>query len=169
MSQTRRRYVAQPFEGCQRSVGTEIVKLVHGDTLLSEIEADARAASSTGLEPPFAGALAYLAGPFSGVVILMAERTNRFVRFHAWQAIIGLGGLGLLAILLLLFAFLGLFLSPTVFRTLYVLAGIAALAWLAAWIFCVVKAFGGSAFKLPLAGNYAERKASAPDLTVGPT
>jgi uncharacterized membrane protein len=103
------------------------------------------------------------------VVILMAERTNRFVRFHAWQAIIGLGGLGLLAILLLVFAFLGLLLSPTVFRTLYVLAGIAVVAWVVAWIFCVVKAFGGSAFKLPLAGNYAERKASARDLKVGPT
>ena len=150
-------------------MGTEVVKLVNGDTLLNEIEADARAASATGLEPQFAGALAYLAGPFSGVVILMAERTNRFVRFHAWQAIIGLGGLGLLAILLLLFAFLGLLLSPTVFRTLYVLAGIAAVSWVVAWILCVVKAFGGSAFKLPLAGDYAERKATTPDLKVGPT
>jgi uncharacterized membrane protein len=136
--------------------------------MLNEIELDVRAASSTGLEPQFAAALAYLAGPFSGVVILMAERTNRFVRFHAWQAILGLGGLGLLALTLLVCAFLGLFLSPTVFTTLYVLAGITAVAWLVAWATCLVKAFGGSAFQLPLAGNYAERKASAPDLKVGP-
>jgi len=40
---------------------------------MSEIELDARAASSTGLEPQFAAALAYLAGPFSGIIILLAE------------------------------------------------------------------------------------------------
>lgn len=133
--------------------------------MLNEIEIDARAASSTGLEPQFAAALAYLAGPFSGVVLLMAERTNRFVRFHAWQAIVGLGGLGLLAVLFLVCAFLGLFLSPRVFTTLYVLAGVTAVAWLIAWALCLVKAFGGSAFKLPLAGGYAMRKASAPERT----
>jgi uncharacterized membrane protein len=125
---------------------------------MTRIELDARAASSTGLEPQFAGALAYLAGPFSGIIILLAERTNRFVRFHAWQAIIGLGGLGLIAVALLFGAFLGLFLSPTMFRTLYVLAGIAAALWLVAWGVCLVKAFGGVAWKLPLAGRLAERR-----------
>ena len=48
---------------------------------MSQIQLDARAASSTGLEPRSAAALAYLAGPFSGIIILLAERTNRFVRF----------------------------------------------------------------------------------------
>ncbi|MBA2301333.1 MAG: hypothetical protein H0W08_01715 [Acidobacteria bacterium] len=126
---------------------------------MSEIELDARAASSTGLEPQFAAALAYLAGPFSGVIILLAERTNRYVRFHAWQSIIGLGGLGILAVALLLSAFLGLFVSPGMFRTLYVSAGVAAVVWVVAWGTCLVRAFGGSAWKLPLAGHYAERRA----------
>ena len=126
---------------------------------MREIQLDARAASSTGLEPQFAAALAYLAGPFSGLIILLAERTNRFVRFHAWQAIIGLGGLGLLAVLLLIAAFLGLFLSPTVFWGLYIGSGLAAVIWLAAWAICLIKAFGGSVLKLPLAGNLAERRA----------
>ena len=127
---------------------------------MNEIEIDARAASSTGLEPPFAAALAYLAGPFSGVVILLADPTNRFVRFHAWQAIAGLGGLGLLTLSLLIGAFLGLFVSPALFTTLNVLARVAAVAWLALWALCVFKAFRGSALKLPLVGNYAARKAS---------
>ena len=129
-----------------------------GETLMNEIELDARAASSTGLEPQFAAALAYLAGPFSGLIILLAERTNRFVRFHAWQAIFGLGGLGLLAVGLLLGAFLGLFVSPSMFTTLYALAAIVAVAWLGVWALCLVKAFGGSALRLPLVGNYAERR-----------
>jgi len=127
---------------------------------MNEIELDARAASSTGLEPQFAAALAYLAGPFSGLILLLAERSNRFVRFHAWQAIIGLGGLGLLAVTFLLSAFLGLFLSPAMFTTLYVLAGVTAIVWLGVWALCLVKSFGGSALRLPLAGRYAERKAA---------
>ena len=126
---------------------------------MTEIEQDKTAVSGTGLDPQFAAALAYLAGPFSGMTILLAERTNRFVRFHAWQAIIGLGGLGLLATLLLLFAFLGLFLSPLAFTALYWLAGLTAVATLVAWGICLVKAFGGSVWKLPIAGNYAERRA----------
>jgi uncharacterized membrane protein len=127
---------------------------------MTEIELDAQAASSTGLEPQFAGALAYLAGPFSGVIILLAERTNRFVRFHAWQAIIGLGGLLFLSVGLLLCAFLGLFLSPALFRILYVAAAVCGVAWLLVWGTCLVKAFGGSAWRLPLAGNIAARRAT---------
>ena len=129
--------------------------------MLSEIEADARAPSSTGLEPPFAASLAYLAGPFSGILILLAERSNRFVRFHAWQAILGLGSLALLAVGVLIGAFLGLFLSPRVFTTLYMLAGVLAVVWLAAWAFCLVKAFGGSAWRMPLFGGMAERRATS--------
>ncbi|HVJ26015.1 MAG TPA: hypothetical protein VM493_00675, partial [Vicinamibacterales bacterium] len=150
----------------------EVVKLVNveregasvfcgaGETSMNEIELDARAASSTGLEPQFAAALAYLAGPFSGLILLLAERSNRFVRFHAWQAIIGLGGLGLLAVTFLLSAFLGLFLSPAMFTTLYWLAGLTTILWLGVWALCLVKSFGGSALRLPLAGRYAERKAA---------
>ena len=129
---------------------------------MTQIEMDARAASSTGLQPPFAAALAYLAGPFSGIIVLLAERTNLYVRFHAWQAILALGGLGLFAVTLLLSAFLGLFLSPMVFKTLYVSSGIAAFVWLVVWALCLVKAFGGSAWRLPLAGKVAARIASRP-------
>ena len=126
---------------------------------MNAVELDLRAASSTGLEPQFAGALAYLAGPFSGILVLLAERTNRYVRFHAWQAIVGLGGLGFLTVGLLVSAFLGLFVSATLFKILYFAAGAGALVWLFAWGTCLVKAFGGSAWKLPLVGGIAERRA----------
>jgi uncharacterized membrane protein len=129
---------------------------------MTEIELDATRPSSTGLEPWFAAMLAYLAGPFSGMLILFAERTNRFVRFHAWQSIAGLGGLLLVAVALVVSAFLGLFFSPTAFRTLYVLAAVAAGVWLVAWGLCLFKAFGGSAWKLPLIGRFAERRVLTP-------
>lgn len=128
---------------------------------MSQIDLDVRAASSTGLEPSFAAALAYLAGPFSGLILLLAERTNRFVRFHAWQALLALGILGLLATSCLLFAFLGLFLSPAMFRALYVLAAVFAAAWVVAWAVCLRQAYAGVVWKLPLVGRFAERRALA--------
>src|SRR5688572_22101 len=106
---------------------------------MTEIELDARAASSTGLEPPFAAALAYLAGPFSGVIILLAERSNRFVRFHAWQSILGLGGLAAIGFALLFLAFAGLFFSPTLFTFFYWLSGLTVLVWLGVWGVCLFK------------------------------
>ena len=80
---------------------------------------DASTASSTGLDPNFAAALSYLAGPFSGILILLVERSNPYVRFHAWQAVLGLGGLGLLATGTLFFSFLTLLISPLAFTVMY--------------------------------------------------
>ena len=47
------------------------------------------------------------------------ERANGYVRFHAWQAVVGLGGLGALAVGVLVLSFLTLLLSPFVFTVLY--------------------------------------------------
>jgi uncharacterized membrane protein len=126
---------------------------------LTTIDQDVAAGSATGLEPQFAAALAYLAGPLSGAMILMAERTNRYVIFHAWQAIIGLGGLGLLAATLLVMAFMGLFLSPFIFTALTWLATIATFTWIILWGVCLVKAFGGTAWRMPVVGRFAEERA----------
>lgn len=119
-----------------------------------------REPSTTGLQPEFAAGLAYLAGPFSGVLILLAEHTSRFVRFHAWQAIVGLGGLAALAAGLLACAFLALLVSPALFTWMYRLAAFTAIVWLIAWGVCLVKALTGRVWRLPLVGAYAERKAN---------
>lgn len=120
----------------------------------------AEAPSSTGLDPNFAAALAYLAGPFSGILILLVERASGYVRFHAWQAVIGLGGLGVLAAAALVLSFLTLLLSPLVFTLMYRLSKGLAVLWLVAWVVCLVKAFTGSVWKMPVAGRYAERLAT---------
>jgi uncharacterized membrane protein len=116
--------------------------------------------SSTGLEPNLAAALAYLAGPFSGVLILLVERANSYVRFHAWQAIIGLGGLGLLSAGTLVFSFLTLLLSPFAFTLMYRLSEVIAIVWVVAWVVCLIKAFSGVRWLMPVAGRYAERLAT---------
>jgi uncharacterized membrane protein len=116
--------------------------------------------SSTGLEPNFAAALAYLAGPFSGLLILLVERSSVYVRFHAWQAVLGLGVLGLLAAAALVFSFLTLLLSPLAFTAMYRLSEVVAVVWVVAWVWCLVKAFTGRPWKMPVAGRYAERLAT---------
>jgi len=113
--------------------------------------------SSTGLEPRTASALAYLAGPFSGALILLAESTNQHVRFHAWQSIIGLGGLGLAILGSYVLAFVALFVSAT---AVSLMVGVATVIWIVlalVWVICLFKAWSGERWKLPLVGDYAER------------
>lgn len=118
--------------------------------------------SSTGLEPNFAAALSYLAGPVSGVLILLVERSNAYVRFHAWQSVFGLGGLAALAVAALILSFLTLLLSPLAFTGMYRLSAVIAVVWVAVWVWCLVTAFTGRRAKLPVAGRYAERLATRP-------
>jgi uncharacterized membrane protein len=115
--------------------------------------------SSTGLAPETAGALAYLAGPFSGALLLILERTSKYVRFHAWQALIGLGGLGLGAFLCLGLAFAMLIVSPRGFAVLRWLAGVGAVAWVIFWAIGLAQALKGRWWKMPVAGDYADRLA----------
>ena len=116
-----------------------------------------QAPSSTGLDPNLAAALAYLAGPFSGVLILLVERANGYVRFHAWQSILGLGGLGVLAAATLILSFATLLLSPFLFTVMYRFSEVVAVVWLVAWIVCLVKAFSGARWGMPIVGRYAAR------------
>jgi uncharacterized membrane protein len=117
-------------------------------------------ASSTGLTPQVAAALAYLAGPFSGMLLLATERSNRFVRFHAWQAVLALGVLGVAAVCSLLLAFALLIVSPMAFWAMLWLAALSGVAWVILWALCLLHAYKGRLWKLPLAGDLAERYAS---------
>jgi uncharacterized membrane protein len=117
--------------------------------------------SSTGLTPEMAASMAYLAGPFSGAILLATERTSPFVRFHAWQALIALGVLGIAAVLCLVLAFALLIVSPTAFWAMVWLAAITGAAWVAVWGTCLVQAYKGNRWKLPLAGDVAERRVTS--------
>jgi uncharacterized membrane protein len=114
--------------------------------------------SFTGLMPHVAATLAYLAGPFSGALLLATEPASLFVRFHAWQAVLGLGLLGAVALFFLIFAFIMLLVSPTAFWVFLWLAAATGAAWIVVWAFCVVNAYKGRVWKLPLAGAWADKK-----------
>lgn len=118
------------------------------------------AASVTGLSPNVAGALAYLLGPITGVLFLVIEKENRFVRFHAAQSI----AVGLVLIALSI----GFSLLGTVLAFIPVLGWIAALLLtvvlgfgsLALWLLLMWRASQGAEWELPVAGGLARRIAS---------
>ena len=113
--------------------------------------------SSTGLEPRTASTLAYLAGPFSGALILLAESKDRDVRFHAWQSIVALGGLGVAVLASYLLAGAALFISATVVSVMLAVATVIWIVLAIVWVICLWKAWSGARWKIPIAGDYAER------------
>ena len=145
------------YEGEVRFTSSNVVAIATEPAVSGRPRRHTPLPSSTGLEPRVAGALAYLAGPFSGALILGVERTSHFVRFHAWQALLGLGILGVLDVVCLGLAFLLLVVSPAAFWTMLWAAAILGLGWLLAWGACVLQAWRGQLWKLPLVGPYAER------------
>jgi len=105
--------------------------------------------TSTGLEANVAGLLCYVLGWITGLVFILIEKENKFVRFHAMQSIIVFGAITVASIIFNLIPFIGWFLG--------VLLSILALVL---WIILMVKAYQGDKYKLPWAGELAEKQVS---------
>jgi len=106
----------------------------------------APAGTSTGLSPNIAGLLCYVAGWISGIIFLVLEQKNKFVRFHAAQSIIVFGTITAAGIIL------GLI--PVVGGAFSLIIGIIGFI---VWIVMIVKASSGEWYKLPWAGDVAEK------------
>ena len=104
------------------------------------------AKTSTGLEENVAGLLCYVLGWISGLVFFLIEKENRFVRFHALQSIIVFGILNIASILIGWIPIIGA-----------VIGGLIGLLALVLWIILMIKAYQGEKFKLPWAGDVAEK------------
>ena len=112
------------------------------------------AKTSVGLEENVAGLLCYVLGWISGLVFILIEKENKFVRYHAMQSIIVFGSITVIQIILSIFSvipFLGFIFS--------VLSWIVSIITIILWIVLMVKAFQGQMYKLPWAGNMAEKYA----------
>jgi uncharacterized membrane protein len=107
--------------------------------------------TSTGLQPNLAGLLCYLAGFVTGIVFLIIEKDNKFVRFHAMQSIFVFGGLFVLNIVLSFIPFIGWILIPFV-----------GIVGLILWILLMFKAYNGETYKLPIVGDMAEKQLQKP-------
>jgi uncharacterized membrane protein len=86
-------------------------------------------------------------GFVTGIIFLVLEKENRFVRFHAMQSIFVFGFLFILQMILSFIPFIGWILMPIV--------GILALIL---WLILMMKAYKGEFFKLPIVGDMAEQK-----------
>ena len=104
--------------------------------------------TSTGLEENVASLLCYVLGWISGIVFLILEKENRTVRFHAFQSIVVFGFLTVAG---------------------WVLGAIPVIRWFAwvpgllgfiLWIILMVKAYQGEKYKVPVAGDMAEKWAA---------
>lgn len=104
-----------------------------------------------------AAALSYLAWWVSGLLFFLIERDDRFVKFHAAQALVGLGTLWALGLALWAVAFAALFVSSAASTVLlYASFGVWMLGILA-WAVCIVRAWKGDEFELPIFGGIARR------------
>jgi uncharacterized membrane protein len=109
--------------------------------------------SSTGMPANIAGLLCYAVRWVTGLVFFLIEKENKFVRFHALQSMIVFGALTVLQIAIATFTGIFGILGPV----LHLISGLVGLAILVLWIVLMVKAYQGEKFKLPIAGDIAEK------------
>ena len=102
----------------------------------------------------FAAFLSYTSFWLTGLLFLLFEHRNRFVRFHAIQSLLFFGGVNVLYILLISIMVNGIpfLVGPAIFA--FVIINIIAFV---AWIVGMVGAIRGRYVKLPFVGDLAER------------
>jgi uncharacterized membrane protein len=102
--------------------------------------------TSIGMQANLAALLSYLVGPITGIIFYLIEKENKFVRFHAMQSIVTFGSLWVLNSVLAFIPVIGWALMPIVGVINLIL-----------WILLMIKAYQGEYFKLPVAGDIAEK------------
>ncbi len=110
--------------------------------------------TSTGLSPNIAGLLCYVGGWISGIIFLVLEQRSKFVRFHAVQSIVAFGTLTVAGIILGLIPVVGVAFSSIIGIIGFIV-----------WIVMIVKASSGEWYKLPWAGDVAEKIVASSKVT----
>jgi uncharacterized membrane protein/ribosomal protein L40E len=115
----------------------------------TEAASSPEAESSTGLSANVAGLLCYVLGWVTGIVFVVLEKKSTFVKFHAWQSIMTFGVLTVAQLVLGWIPFAGWILSILIGILMFVL-----------WIILIIQAGTGKMWKVPGAGDWAERQAN---------
>ena len=110
------------------------------------------AAAVAGIPENVAGLLCYVLGWLSGLVFFLIDKRPS-IRFHAMQSMILFGALFVLQIVLSFGGIIGGILG---FGIVSLLHSVLALAILVCWILCMVNAYQGKRFKVPVIGDMAE-------------
>ena len=104
--------------------------------------------TSMNMEPNTAAGLSYFTW-IAGLIFFLSEKQNRFVRFNAMQELLLTGTWVAAYIVIAFIPIIGFLLWPFIGLVGFVL-----------WLICVINAFQGKYFKLPIIGDYAERIAN---------
>lgn len=97
--------------------------------------------TAIGLSRNTTAAFAYLLGWITGVAVILLEKKDRFVRFHAAQSIIFFGAITLVNFI----PFVGGWLSR-----------VTSLIGFVVWLICIIKAYQGEEFEIPIIGPFAK-------------
>ncbi|MFC1927142.1 zinc-ribbon domain-containing protein [Chloroflexota bacterium] len=107
------------------------------------------AESSTGLSANVAGLLCYVLIWVTGIIFVVLENKSTFVKFHAWQSIMTFGVLTVAQLALGWIPFVGWILSILIGILMFVL-----------WLILIIQAGTGKMWKVPWAGDWAEKQIS---------
>lgn len=113
--------------------------------------------TSTGVEENVAGLLCYLLGFITGIIFYLIEKENKTVRFHAVQSIIVFGALAVVSWvvfpILMMVPFVGWIIGAFLGLIIWVVS-------LVLWVLLMYKAYKGEKYKVPVAGDLAEKYAA---------
>jgi len=111
--------------------------------------------TSGSLAPNVSGVLAYLFWFISGIIFLLVEKENKFVRFHAWQSIILSIAFAIIWVLVGIADFILAYIPILGWIIgLLISAGFGLITFIV-WIFMMVRAYQGHETSIPLIGNMA--------------
>lgn len=106
--------------------------------------------TSLGMDENIEAALSYFLGFITGILFFILEKDNKFVKYHAMQSIvvfIALFVINMVLTFVLGITTVGLMLFPLIY-----------LIELIIWLFLMYKAYKGEKFKVPVAGDFAEKQ-----------
>ncbi len=116
----------------------------------------AAAGAQQGLTENIAGLLSYVLGWITGLIFFLIDK-RPYVRFHAAQSMVVFGALHILSIVLGLVFGVGVMMGGMAgFSVGLLLTMLVNLLALVLWIVCMVKAYQGERFRVPLAADIAD-------------
>ncbi len=104
-----------------------------------------RTTTALGIDENVEGLLCYVLGFITGILFLILEKENRFVRFHAMQSTTTFIILLVVSVVLGIIPFIG-----------WALSSLIGLIALILWLLLMFEAFKGEKYKLPFVGDFAE-------------
>lgn len=114
---------------------------------MNDVTVGIKKTTALGIDENIEGALCYVLGFLTGILFLLLEKENKFVRFHAMQSIATFLPLFVIGFVIGMIPFIGW--------------GIAILLWLlqvVLWLLLMLKAYQGETYKLPIAGDIAAKQ-----------